>query len=157
MIHYALRCGSDHEFDGWFRDSTSFEHQAAHGLLECPLCGDTSVARALMAPVVRGSRRAPAPAAEAPLPAVAGPAQTDRAILPAMPDQVRAALQRLRAEVESTCEYVGPRFAEEARRIHAGEDAKRSIYGEATQAESAALAEDGIEVSRIPWIPRADS
>jgi hypothetical protein len=31
------------------------------------------------------------------------------------------------------------------------------VYGEATPDEAAALAEDGIDVARIPWVPRADS
>jgi hypothetical protein len=37
------------------------------------------------------------------------------------------------------------------------EEPPRPIYGEATPDEAAALAEDGIDVARIPWVPRADS
>jgi hypothetical protein len=66
-------------------------------------------------------------------------------------------LQRLRAEVEQKCTYVGGKFAEEARRIHDGEAPAKPIYGEATKAEAEALEEDGITVARIPWVPRADS
>ena len=53
MIHYQLRCAEDHAFDGWFKDSTSFERQAARGLVQCPTCGGTTVERALMSPAVR--------------------------------------------------------------------------------------------------------
>jgi len=74
-----------------------------------------------------------------------------------MPDQMRAMLQRVRAEVEARCDYVGPAFADTARMIHEGNEPPRPIYGEATAEEEAALAEDGIDVSRIPWVPRADS
>lgn len=73
-----------------------------------------------------------------------------------MPDHVRAMLQRLRAEVEKSCENVGDGFADEARRIHNGESEARGIYGNATPEQAEALAEDGIEVARVPWIPRAD-
>lgn len=73
-----------------------------------------------------------------------------------MPDHIRAQLQRMRAEVEKQCDYVGAEFAAEARRIHTGESAARGIYGETTAEEAEALAEDGIEVARIPWVPRAD-
>ncbi len=73
-----------------------------------------------------------------------------------MPDQVRAVLQRIRAEVEKNCDYVGPRFAEAAREIATGAEPPRPIYGEATPEQEAELAEDGIEVSRIPWVPRAN-
>ena len=73
-----------------------------------------------------------------------------------MPDHVRAVFQRLRAEVEQNCDYVGDSFADEARRIHNGESDRRGIYGETTPDEAEALAEEGIEVSSIPWVPRAD-
>ena len=74
-----------------------------------------------------------------------------------MPDHVRAMLQRLRSEVEKHCDYVGPQFAEEARKIHRGESARRGIYGETTGVEAESLAEEGIEVARIPWVQRAES
>jgi hypothetical protein len=166
MIHYQLQCGQGHGFDGWFRDSAAFEAQAARGLVACPTCADTAVTRALMAPAVaRGKRALPAPPAAAPPAASAvaetpppAPAAAPPVALAAerLPDHVRAALQRLRAEVERHCDYVGPRFAEEARRIHNGDSARRGIYGEATPEQAEALAEDGIEVARIPWVPRAD-
>ena len=73
-----------------------------------------------------------------------------------LPDGLRAMLQRMRSEVEKRCEYVGESFADEARRIHSGESTARSIYGEATPEEAERLADDGIEVARIPWVPRAD-
>ncbi len=158
MIHYQLRCSADHGFDGWFRDSAAFDAQAERGLVECPACGDTRVNRALMAPRIAKSRQmldgktgepagVPAPAPETP---VAG----KDAVLP---DKVRAALQRLRAEVERNCDYVGQDFADEARRIHHGKAESRGIYGESTPEQAEALADDGIEVARIPWLPRADS
>ncbi len=74
----------------------------------------------------------------------------------ALPDGMRSMLQRMRAEVERRCDYVGPAFAAEARRIHNGESDTRGIYGETTPEEAEQLADDGIEVSRIPWVPRAD-
>ncbi len=153
MIHYQLRCADDHAFDGWFRDSAAFEQQASRGLLECPECGTTSVSRALMAPAVGRAAKAgptsPEPSGPPELPGAPPPA-------PAMPAALRARLQALRAAVERHCDYVGPDFAAEARRIHRGEGEARAIYGETTAGQAEALAEDGIEVARIPWIPRAD-
>ena len=163
MIHYQVRCSRDHEFDGWFKDSAGFERQAARGLIECPACGDTKVTRALMAPAL--GRRTASPAPEAPSPpaapappAAAAPAPDapQSAVAGQIPDHLRAMLQKLRGEVERSCDYVGPRFAEEARRIHSGEAPKRGIYGETTPDQAEALAEDGIGFSRIPWVPRAD-
>jgi hypothetical protein len=164
MIHYALRCGDGHDFDGWFRSSASFDAQAAQGLLDCPICANTVIERAIMAPRLnRGGHRRPAVVAPpTPKPPESNPtdslpAPQAPASAPPLPDQVRAVLQRIRTEVEKRCDYVGPRFAETARRIHVGDEPHRPIYGEATPDEAASLAEDGIEVSRIPWVPRADS
>ncbi len=155
MIHYQLQCGRGHGFDGWFPGSDAFDRQAARGLVECPVCADTAVQRALMAPALarHGAGRASGPHAEAAPPQAA----SDMAVSgERLPDHVRAALQRIRAEVERHCDYVGPDFAEEARRIHRGETPHRAIYGETTSDQAEQLAEDGIEVARIPWVPRAD-
>lgn len=157
MIHYQLQCSAGHGFDGWFASGASFDQQARRGLLECPSCGDRKVSRALMAPSVpkKGRRRHAEPSPE-PTPAPA-PALAPVAVAPErLPDHIRAQLQRLRAEIERHCDYVGPEFAAEARRIHNGESAARGIYGETTPEEAEALADDGIEVARIPWVPRAD-
>lgn len=158
MIHYALRCKDGHEFDGWFKNSHSFDEQAKAGLLDCPVCASTAICRALMAPSIGARAAAPAPAAAPALPEqqVSVPAAPEPTP-PAIPDEMRAVLQRLRSEVEKRCEYVGPHFAREVRRMAEREEPPRPIYGEATPDEAAALAEDGIDVARIPWVPRADS
>jgi hypothetical protein len=136
MILFALRCASDHEFEGWFRDGATFDRQSAGGKIACPHCGDTAVSKAPMAPRVarsRGAEVTPSPA------------------------QLRKALQELRRHVETNCENVGERFAEEARRIHYGESDPRGIYGEASADDAKDLAEEGIEVNRIPWLPPTDA
>lgn len=157
MIHYNLRCDQDHEFDSWFNSSASFEKQAKRGLLECPHCGTTKVDRALMTPNVPRKGRItadapPPPPATPPVPS----AQALDKVAEHMPDHIRAMLQKLRSEVEKNCDYVGPEFAEEARRIAKGETDPRGIYGETTPEEAEALAEEGIDIARIPWVPRAD-
>ncbi len=156
MIHYQLRCAQSHAFDGWFRDSQAFDAQAHAGQLSCPSCGTSEVQRALMAPAVGKKRAAPSqvePEAKPPAVPAPGPAPVAGGSLP---DGMRAMLQRMRAEVEKRCDYVGDGFAKEARRIHNGESDARGIYGEATPEEAERLADDGIEVARIPWVPRAD-
>ncbi len=160
MIHYQLICADDHAFDGWFKDSAGFDRQAKAGLVECPQCGSVAIHRALMAPAIGRKRKGPAPAEVAVLDRAAPVAPQPAASPPmsgaVMPDQVRSMLQRLRAEVEKNCEPVGDRFAEEARAIHRGEAEPRGIFGESTPEQAEALADEGIEVSRIPWVPRAD-
>ncbi|HEY6434816.1 MAG TPA: DUF1178 family protein [Acetobacteraceae bacterium] len=160
MIHYQLCCSRHHEFDGWFRDSAAFDRQSGLGLVECPVCGDTQVTRALMAPAV--STRAVAVTGPAPAKEPTAAPEAERVPVPSgavagrLPDHLRAMLQRLRSEVERNCDYVGPQFAEEARKMHRGESDRRGIYGETTPDEAESLSDEGIDVSRIPWVPRAD-
>ena len=164
MIHYQLRCQQGHGFDGWFKDSAGFEKQAAAGFVECPSCGATQVERALMAPAIpkkgRPAKVKRVAEAEAPPPPpapVAAPEPTTQAVAKGpMPAQVVALLQRVRAEIEQKCDYVGKEFAEEARKIHHGEIEARPIYGEASASDAEALKDEGIDIAQIPWVPRAD-
>lgn len=146
MIHYQLQCAEGHRFDGWFQDSAGFERLAGAGHVECPNCGGSGVTRALMSPALARDRGSENPAKQP------APPARERT----MPAEMLAVLQRVRSEVEKNCDYVGNEFSAEARRMHAGESERRSIYGEATSAEAAALREDGVDVVQIPWVPRAD-
>nr|WP_220792177.1 DUF1178 family protein [Gluconacetobacter azotocaptans] len=144
-----MRCGDGHGFEGWFPSSHAFDTQAQRGLLSCPQCGASDVTRALMAPAVRTvPATPPAPAGDH-----AAPTERDAA----MPATMRAALQRLRQEVEQRCEDVGDRFAEEALRIHRGETEEHGIYGNATEEERERLADEGVDIISVPWVRRADS
>jgi hypothetical protein len=157
MIHYQLRCDQQHGFDGWYKDSAAFDKLAKAGLVDCPVCGSSQVSRALMAPAIARGQPAiepPTPPPEAAPRAPAGDAP--QAAAGPMPAQMQALLQRMRAEVEKNCDYVGADFAEEARRMQRGETALRGIYGEANDADAEALRDEGIEVARLPWVPRAD-
>lgn len=159
MIHYQLRCDAGHAFDSWFRDSAGFDRQVATGLVECPDCGSVKVARALMAPAIpkKGRARAATPAVEPISAPASDPVPTEgTAVTGPMPARVVALLQKMRAEVEARCDYVGNQFAEEARRMERGESDRRGIYGEATPDEAEALRDEGIEIGQIPWVPRSD-
>jgi hypothetical protein len=150
MILFKLRCASDHEFEAWFRDNAAYDRQEARGLIACPDCGGNEVEKAPMAPRLQRSR----PQAEQALPAKT---ETKAATLPASPEQLRRMLQEVRRHVEAHCENVGDRFADEARRIHRGETDARGIYGEASDQQASDLADEGIEVARIPWVPTSDA
>jgi hypothetical protein len=155
MILYRLRCSKGHEFESWFKDSKTYERQEKKSLIGCPVCGDAKVARAVMAPRI-GSKKGSDIETPAPVPApVPSPEQQQMAALTRrMPKELREALLKVRAEVEKSCEHVGDKFAEEARKIHYGESDKRGIYGETSDEEAEALAEEGIEFGRLPWVPQ---
>jgi hypothetical protein len=147
MIVYELRCSKGHGFEGWFRDAAAFDRQAAAGKVACAVCGDSKVAKAPMAPRL-AKRRGDAPRDAGP--GVAAPAAEPSA-------EALKLLGELRKKVESECDYVGERFAEEARRIHYGETEQRGIYGEASDEQAKELGEEGIEVRKVPWLPRRDA
>jgi hypothetical protein len=161
MILYRLRCAKGHEFESWFKDSKSYERQEKKSLIGCAVCGEAKVERALMAPRLgTGGKKVEVetPAADAPVPASSpSPEQQQMAALARhMPKELREALLKARAEVEKNCESVGDKFAEEARKIHYGESDKRGIYGQTSEEEAEALAEEGIEFGRLPWVPRGN-
>ncbi len=137
MILFDLQCAEDHVFEAWFRDSETYDAQAASGEIACPLCGDTLIAKALMAPNV--ARRA---------------SHID-------PGQAVLMMRQLRAvheEATRNSDDVGDRFPEEARKIHYDETAKRSIHGRANLEEALALDDEGIEFGILPPLPwRKDS
>lgn len=131
MIVYNLRCKNSHEFEGWFKDSSTFDAQAASGKLVCPSCNSRSVEKAIMAPAVSGTRKSDVTA-------------------PEEMRKMRQFMTGLRKYVQDNAEYVGPRFAEEARKIHYGETDERQIYGESTVKEAIELVEEGIDVAPLP-------
>ena len=140
MIRYTLQCRKAHQFEAWFKDSALYDEQVAAGEIACPVCGSKKVEKALMAPQVAGGKGRGNVAGEA-----------------AMAGKMRAALRELRSQVEANCDYVGPTFAEEARKIHYGEVEQRNIYGETSPDEAKALKDEGVEVKSIPWIPNDNS
>ena len=132
-----LRCTQEHRFEGWFASDEDFESQSGRGLVGCPACGDTAVARLPSAPRlnVSGLRDEATPA-------------SDR--LAAVQAAALQAVQRLMSRTED----VGERFPEEARRIHYGEAQARGIRGRASAEEAQALRDEGIEVVSLP-VPAA--
>jgi hypothetical protein len=138
MIRYSLSCVSGHNFEGWFASSEAFDNQKAHGSVTCPACGSIDVDKALMAPNVTTSRKKDSMRLAANVP--------DR-------QEMVATLRKLRQHMTENAEYVGPKFAEEARKIHYNETDKRGIYGEASSDEASALAEEGIEFHPLPVLP----
>jgi hypothetical protein len=131
VIVYSLSCNKGHAFEGWFKDSTAFDEQSEAGKLVCPMCDSRKVEKGIMAPSVRG-------------------AKADVAVGQSEVRKMTQFMTGLRKYVTENAEYVGPRFAEEARKIHYGETDDRHIYGEATLKEAKELTEDGVDVAPLP-------
>jgi hypothetical protein len=144
MIKYALACDQGHEFESWFPSAAAYDAQARRGLVVCPKCGSSRVAKAIMAPAVVGAARANAAPAEAP---------SEVALLDRRQRALRDAVRALRREIETNTDDVGAKFAEVARSMHVGETPERAIRGQATGGEVEALLEEGIGVLPMPAAP----
>ena len=162
MIRYTLVCNKRHEFESWFANSAAYDKQAKRGLVTCPLCGSAKVEKALMTPrLARAdtpSPRKPAPAQPLPAsPTEAAPAATPTpspvAMIRPQEQEFRQKLRELRDHLVKNAENVGPRFPEEARKMHYGEAEHRSIYGIASPEDAKELHEEGIEFSPLPVLP----
>jgi hypothetical protein len=134
MILFDMRCGRGHDFEAWFKDGATYDQQAEEKAISCPICGDREVRKALMAPAVSSRPK----------------------VDPERAATAMKAWRKIQDHIEKNFDHVGPRFAEEARRMHHGEVDRRSIYGDATAEEAKSLRDEGIEVGQIPWLPRQD-
>lgn len=146
MIKYNLKCDKSHVFEAWFKNSAAYDEQAERGIVFCAVCGSNHIQKAPMAPSVpkKGSAMQDSP--------------PDTAAVDM--NQAAAAMNAIREltnAVKENCDYVGPKFAEEARKIHYGEVEERGIYGEASAEEKSELKEEGVEIAEIPWLPQSDA
>jgi hypothetical protein len=135
MIRYALTCEEGHGFEAWFGSSDAYDEQAEAHVIVCPACGSAQVKKSPMAPHVAKRH------AEIPTPP------------PVEQPRPYAMLRKLRAELTANSDYVGPKFPEEARKIHFDEALGRAIHGEATPQEAQELDEEGVPIFPLPRLP----
>ncbi len=146
MIHYDLVCEHGHTFDAWFASSTAFDEQIAKGLVECPVCGSTSVRKQIMRPAVARKRDPSRPASARPR------EETPATLLDERAHALRRLISELHEHVRKNADYVGRAFPEEARK-RAEQDDARPVWGEASAKEVKELLDSGIEVMPLPPLP----
>ncbi len=136
MIVFDLKCGSGHVFEAWFGSSAAYEEQRAGGLVACPMCGDSEVGKAVMAPNV-------------------GAKGNTQAIAPVHMKAAMAELAKVQAKMLEGSEWVGVAFADRARAMHNGDEDAAPIHGQATPAQARELLDDGVAVAPllIPVVP----
>ena len=185
MIRFSLICSNRHGFEGWFRSSDDYDRQADEGSLECPICGDQEIAKAIMAPAIARGRsaggvdgpcdsradaqkgsgaeqgtgsgtKAGVEAGDGSGAALPAAAPAAAAMVDTRAAQAYKLMRKMREHIEKNFENVGDRFASEARAMHCGETKTRDIYGRASVADARSLHEDGISVLPIPDIPKLD-
>ncbi len=174
MIKYQLICDLSHEFEGWFQTSAAFDAQNESGLITCPVCGSANVRRALMTPNLASPKRRWRPSADnvsnanASITGINGapslptnqtnPSGSRDVASSASPSvaeigEAMSQLRQLQRKIKTEYRDVGTEFAAEARKIHYGESAPENIYGQSSNEEREALADEGIDVVAMPWLP----
>jgi hypothetical protein len=131
-----LACAHEHRFEGWFASDEDYTSQCERGLVECPLCADTTITRLPSAPRLNVSK------------------QREVVAMPDALSQQQSRWMRAVRHLMANTEDVGERFPEEARRIHYGEVEQRGIRGRASPEDTDALREEGIEVMALA-VPEA--
>ena len=139
MIRYNLICDNEHNFESWFRDSTSCEDQIKSRNVFCPECNSNVVTKALMSPRIQKKGNINN--------------QKNTVLSNGRTNNLNDAIRKIREEIKKNSEYVGKEFPEEARKIHYKESEERSIYGEATAKDIKELHEEGIDIIHIPNLP----
>ena len=151
MIRYALRCERGHEFESWFQSSSAYDSQRKRKLVACPSCDSAQVEKAIMAPRISGKRKSRN--VDAPLAAPATDNAPAQLVMSPQERELVTKLRELRDHVVKNADNVGTKFPEEARKMHYGETEARAIYGEASNDEARALADEGVEVAPLPVLP----
>ena len=167
MILFDIKCSDGHIFEAWFQNNEAYEQQIDNDLVECPLCGCTKTSKSLMSPnisakgeIIRDAYQSEQDSEDHKV-TVSAHSNSSKEV---SSDDVKRALDHMhnimskfRRQVEKSCEYVGDDFADEARKIHAGESEKRGIYGETTISETEELLEEGIDILPVPGLNKLDS
>lgn len=133
MIKYSLECNQSHTFDAWFSDSLNFEKQNKNNQISCPNCSSLKIKKSIMAPSISSKNY-----------------KSD--LLNEKKDKVEVVLSKVRKHVEDNFDYVGDKFADEARSMHYGEKEEREIYGETTIEDAVDLIEEGVNVKTMPGV-----
>ena len=133
MIKYSLECNQSHTFDAWFSDSLNFEKQNKNNQISCPNCSSLKIKKSIMAPSIPSKNY-----------------KSD--LLNEKKDNVEVVLSKVRKHVEDNFDYVGDKFADEARSMHYGEKEEREIYGETTIEDAVDLIEEGVNVKPMPGV-----
>jgi hypothetical protein len=137
MIAFDLKCSKGHIFEGWFRNSQSFEEQNSKKLVNCPICSNTKIKR-IISPVATRLVSRGEPGKE----------------------EITIDYSRLAKEVvdyvHKNFDDVGHDFTREALKMHYGVADRRNIRGSATPQDEKVLREEKIEFFKIPLLKREE-
>jgi hypothetical protein len=144
VIVFDLKCAhAGHIFEAWFGCSDAYVLQREKRQIVCPMCGDSEIEKALMAPNIgaKGNTGTSKP--------IAANANMGTASIPEA-KALLATLAKIQASLIAKSTWVGRDFARQVRAMDAGDAKTGSIFGEASPSEAKSLIEDGIEIINLP-------
>lgn len=157
MIHFSLSCERDHEFEGWFRDSSDYENQLDKGFLVCPYCESKQIRKALMSPALAKTAGKGRAKNRKSIEDTDIPRDKELRKLDPKGEKILKKIREIRTKLIENSDDVGTQFAEEARKMHYGEKKKRGIYGRANFNEAKKLHEEGIDFFAMPSLPEENN
>ena len=133
MIKYKLVCKKCKiSFDSWFASSMEFEKLKKKNFLSCHSCNSNRIEKTLMAPKLIN--------------------HSNEIINVEKNYKLNKKLKEYKTFIKNNFEYVGKKFAYEARSIHYDSKKKdKGIFGIASKEEIKELTEEGIDTGIIPW------
>ncbi len=135
MILYDFICHKDHVFEGWFKNYQIMNEQLKKGLITCPVCESNKVS-------IKPSSFGIATKKEE-------PQKSNK-------QNIYHFYKAVKDYIDKNFEDVGPKFAEEALKMHWGDIEKKNIRGTATEAEEKELIDEGVEFFKLN-LPKFDA
>ena len=137
MIKYSLHCNKcDLTFESWFASSKEYEKLKKKKFLNCHNCNSPEVEKSLMAPSLISKK------------SNSINYQDQKKY-----DKIKKTIIEYQKFIKNNFEYVGNKFAYEARSIHYDNKKKqKGIYGTASKQDLKELKEEGIDAQLIPWV-----
>ena len=151
MVIFDLICDSQHEFEGWFKNSDELVSQQKNGMLICPVCESGEVHKKIAAPKLGKKSNA---STVAPKNSVSNP---ESIVAGGGSKQAYAQLQKMLGKVhdfiDTNFEDVGNKFTDQALSMHKGEIEASNIRGTANQDQLKKLAKEGVTALPLPVKP----
>lgn len=141
MIVYDLTCICGYQFEAWFRGRADYDSQYQNGLLVCPECAGNDIHK-ILSPVSTVTHSTPV---------IKKTSEVD-AVPDSVPskNEIEQFIKTVSTYVKENYQDVGSNLAEKALKMHYGVEEHKKIRGSATAQEEKMLADEGIELIKLP-------
>jgi hypothetical protein len=140
MIKYLLKCNNKHEFESWFSESKEYEKLKKRKLIECIFCNSKDVNKSIMSPNIVIKNKI-----------------IEKNFNNEEFKKIKKDLFKIKKIIEKNFKFVGDEFPKKVREIYYDNKKNKNIYGTVTLKERLELAEEGIDLTSIPWVDNKEN